>query len=633
MTTFLPLFVPPKVPSREDGSGRAAQGSRDLISTFGDGYEQRAADGLNPLLISVPLVFAYLQPSDATTLCGILNGYGRSTTFAYTLPWESSPRKFRIGGAANTPLYTRDTGRGLTHRVEVSLQEVADNTALPPNPPTVTGISPNNGSVAGGTSVTITGTAFTYATAVTIGGVACTGITIVSDTEITATTPAGSVGTDDVVVTNPGGTGGTGDQLWTYTPLWYNSWEIGSTLPSFFADTTTEGTTNHYFYNSATYGSFSALLTAIGATFARSSSKYITNASGNLAQISSGVLPFDYSPTSVGTPVGLLLEGASTNLFYPSNATTSFASVYGATISAAGTGPDGVSVANLVQNGSGTNYYTPYQVVAGLTTSNTYVFSLYAKAGTAGGWLMMGDTSSTAHGAYFNLNTGTLGNIGSASTASITSLGNGWYRCSVAFPAGGTSWPYGLVFCSSNGEGNYGLSTFTSASENGYFFGVQLELASVPSSYIPTTSGTASRAADNLNLPWTATTFTSYVEATLAAEVNGSYLADAGNGLLTEASGPNAQTSNGTNTLSTGVNAYTSQNVIVVGGSSSGRVLSANGAAAATDAHALVPSAPTKFYLGQSSSNANQANGHYTKFGLWSVAATAAQAASLSGTS
>lgn len=123
----LPTFSPPQPPTREDGSApRVATNSRDLISSFGDGYEQRAADGLNALSRSVPLVWAYLSSADADTLCGVFDGYGRAQAFWYTLPWEASQRKFRIGGAASSPLYIRDMGRGITVRVETTFQEVFD---------------------------------------------------------------------------------------------------------------------------------------------------------------------------------------------------------------------------------------------------------------------------------------------------------------------------------------------------------------------------------------------------------------------------------------------------------------------------------------------------------------------------
>ena len=71
--------------------------------------------------------------------------------------------------------------------------------------PTVTGINPNTGPPAGGTSVTITGTNFNGATAVRFGGNAAASFTVNSATQITATSPAGT-GTVDVTVTTPGGT-------------------------------------------------------------------------------------------------------------------------------------------------------------------------------------------------------------------------------------------------------------------------------------------------------------------------------------------------------------------------------------------------------------------------------------------
>jgi hypothetical protein len=74
--------------------------------------------------------------------------------------------------------------------------------------PAVTALSPTSGPVAGGTSVTITGTGFTGATAVNFGTTAATNVNVVNDTSITATSPAGT-GTVDVTVTTPAGTSAT----------------------------------------------------------------------------------------------------------------------------------------------------------------------------------------------------------------------------------------------------------------------------------------------------------------------------------------------------------------------------------------------------------------------------------------
>ncbi|MGD0533810.1 MAG: PKD domain-containing protein, partial [Methanoregula sp.] len=82
--------------------------------------------------------------------------------------------------------------------------------AIPP-PPTVTGISPASGPTAGGTVVTITGTNFNYPPiAVNFGSNSATDVTINSDTQITATAPAGT-GIVDVTVN-------TSTNYWT-TPL------------------------------------------------------------------------------------------------------------------------------------------------------------------------------------------------------------------------------------------------------------------------------------------------------------------------------------------------------------------------------------------------------------------------------
>ncbi|MEU5733969.1 IPT/TIG domain-containing protein [Streptomyces antimycoticus] len=81
--------------------------------------------------------------------------------------------------------------------------------------PVVTSVSPAQGNPAGGTSVTINGSSLTSATVVRFGSNLATNVVVVSDTQITATTPPGS-GTAKVTVTTPGGTS-TQNVLFTYT--------------------------------------------------------------------------------------------------------------------------------------------------------------------------------------------------------------------------------------------------------------------------------------------------------------------------------------------------------------------------------------------------------------------------------
>ncbi|RLS27641.1 MAG: hypothetical protein DWH70_00140, partial [Planctomycetota bacterium] len=89
------------------------------------------------------------------------------------------------------------------------------NGVAPAPAPTITSISPVTGSAAGGTTITILGTDFTGATAVTIGGVAASSFTVVNSTTITAITPAHAAGAASVEVTTATGTN-VANSLFTY---------------------------------------------------------------------------------------------------------------------------------------------------------------------------------------------------------------------------------------------------------------------------------------------------------------------------------------------------------------------------------------------------------------------------------
>jgi hypothetical protein len=72
-------------------------------------------------------------------------------------------------------------------------------------PASITSLSPNHGETPGGTTVVITGTGFTGASAVTFDGTAAVTMTVNSNTQITVTTPSHVIGAITVVVTTPAG--------------------------------------------------------------------------------------------------------------------------------------------------------------------------------------------------------------------------------------------------------------------------------------------------------------------------------------------------------------------------------------------------------------------------------------------
>jgi hypothetical protein len=144
---------------------------------------------------------ATIDWGDGTTTAGTVAAgtAGFTVTGTHTYP---------TGGHDNLTIVITDSGGAKT-----TVNEVA-NVA-----PTVSGVSPSSGPAGGGTSVTLTGAGFSGATAVRFGSAAAGSFTVNSDTQITATSPAGS-GTVDVTVTTPGGTSPTGSaDRFAYVPV------------------------------------------------------------------------------------------------------------------------------------------------------------------------------------------------------------------------------------------------------------------------------------------------------------------------------------------------------------------------------------------------------------------------------
>ncbi|WP_049769296.1 IPT/TIG domain-containing protein [Nitrobacter hamburgensis] len=170
---------------------------------------------------SLPNGFTYVAP--APTVSGVAPNSGStaggtavtitSTNFigatAVTFDGAAATSFTVVSGTtinATTPAHTA------AGAVAVAVTAPGGNASLPNGftyavpAPTISGVTPNSGSTAGGTAVTITGTGFTGATAVTFAGAAATSFTVVSGTTINATTPAHTAaGAVAVAVTAPGG--------------------------------------------------------------------------------------------------------------------------------------------------------------------------------------------------------------------------------------------------------------------------------------------------------------------------------------------------------------------------------------------------------------------------------------------
>ena len=243
-------------------------------------------------------------------------------------------------------------------------------------------------------------------------------------------------------------------------PQWYSIYQIGGTLPMLFADFTTEGGANHYFYNGATYAGAAAWLTGAGATFSRASAATYTNSSGLLANAASGVLRFDYDPVAL-TSKGILLEGAGTNLCAQSSAyTTSPWTTSGenATVTAnTSAAPDGTTTTSTLTS-TGTTDPGVYQAASISYVGGTVTtMSVFVQAGTChypslSVANVVGGTFSAA--CVFDLTapvpgtatqTHTQGAGASLISTSIVKAPNGFYRISMTFSLPGSASLYPVI--------------------------------------------------------------------------------------------------------------------------------------------------------------------------------------------
>jgi hypothetical protein len=188
----------------------------------------------------------------------------------------------------------------------------------------------------------------------------------------------------------------------------------------------------------------------------------------------------------------LLLEKQSTNaLQYSEDLTQSNWSKQNVIVTAnATTSPDGTQNADkLIANTTDARHLIYQAVNTGIYTST---YSVFAKAGENSFLIMRLDTDVTEIKTWFNLSNGTIG-TSEGGSPTIQSMGNGWYRCTVQFVSSASQTIYAVLYTAKTN----GVQGFAGNDSDGTFFwGAQLEASSYATSYIPTTSASATRVAD-----------------------------------------------------------------------------------------------------------------------------------------
>jgi hypothetical protein len=243
-------------------------------------------------------------------------------------------------------------------------------------------------------------------------------------------------------------------------------------------------------------------------TFTRASSATYIDSTGTLQTASTDVPRFDHNPTT-GESLGLLVEEQRTNLLPRSEEFDNASWVkVGSTVTAnAGAAPDGATTADLLtRTTTGVSYATQTLTKA---ASIQYTWSVFVKQ-SAGNFcaLRLQGTYPSRVDVVFNLSSSTIsatatvfGNF-TGPSASITPYVNGWYRLAVTATTDATTTAQVLVSFNSNGAVADGSDSVSTSA--GLLWGAQLEAGSFPTSYIPTTTAAATRAADVATITGTA---------------------------------------------------------------------------------------------------------------------------------
>ena len=224
-------------------------------------------------------------------------------------------------------------------------------------------------------------------------------------------------------------------------------------------------------------------------TFTRASAATRVNSMGLIETVASGVPRLTYNAVT-GACEGYLVEEQRTNLLTYSeqfdntaNWSTTRSSVTPNVIVA----PDGTLTADKLVESTDTSVDHYLYCRADVTAGTAYTLSLYIKAAERTNVALRFRANNAAFAdsnAFFNIGTGVITNSAQVDSATITHVGNGWYRISATKTATSTALATVSITLVSTGttvdytgDGTSGLN----------IWGAQLEAGAFPTTYIPST--------------------------------------------------------------------------------------------------------------------------------------------------
>lgn len=251
-----------------------------------------------------------------------------------------------------------------------------------------------------------------------------------------------------------------------------------------------------------------------GLSFSRATPGTYIDTAGALTTASANAPRFD---STGGSAQGLLYEAQATNQLSSSNTFTSPWTATGSpTIGAGLTAPDGTASTLWTRTTASGSFLLLGFSKAARAENYVSSFTVRARAGVYFAVRMQGNYPARVDG-IFNLSNGTFNvsqNTFTNVSGGMTPLGDGWYRISL-YGTTDTSDNVAVTF-SFNSDGAQVDGADSVPNSSGYVAEAQTELVSgqtTPTSYISTTSSSATRAADILSTPSGAASGPSLIES------------------------------------------------------------------------------------------------------------------------
>ncbi len=195
-----------------------------VISYAGSSVPGSSSDQYTYNAASSPVVSSLATTSGSTAGGTLVTIDGSNLSGATAVSFGSVPADFTVNSDSSITAWSPYQASGtvdvtVTTQVGTSATGSGDQfTYSSAGAPSVSGVTPNSGTTAGGDTITITGSGFTAATGVSFGGLPAQSFTVLSDTALTAVAPMLPAGTVDITVTTFAGSSSTSSSdHYTYT--------------------------------------------------------------------------------------------------------------------------------------------------------------------------------------------------------------------------------------------------------------------------------------------------------------------------------------------------------------------------------------------------------------------------------